>query len=412
MPRSQPPRTAPRRAASVGVPLAAALATAFGAGCTIYDCPTVYEPRAVVIDEAPPPVWERVAEAPDKPRGDAVWVEGYWDWQGRWVWVEGHWETGRAGQAWTEPRVVRVQGGYEYHPGYWRQREVAPSPTYRGEGDVRVTARFEARGRVSTGSGGERGTTRTQDGDNRAVRDARGQTASGSGSTGQMREAGGGGDRPRSSATTSDRVRSEGQMGSYETSTTVRGGGSSGGQTATAGGERPTQGATATRPATTTRPPSQSTTTTGAGSQGATATRPPSQSTTTTGTPSQPATTTRPGGPSTTVAGGGDAPATTGGEGPAVVDTEVRGVAAGPLTCRVEAFTVIGGGYMNVAFETRPRGTPEIVVGSRSTVIVAQQNGYQRVRITVPRISGTYNVIAVDEQGRRGDCGDLRVILR
>lgn len=113
-------------------------------GC-YYDCPTAtasyyQDPAYVTVQSAPPPVRPAVATRPPQPAG-ALWVDGHYSWRGTWVWVDGHWETPRAGFVWTAPAVVQVQGGFRYHPGYWRPGRVQAAPVYRQPGTVAVSVR-------------------------------------------------------------------------------------------------------------------------------------------------------------------------------------------------------------------------------------------------------------------------------
>jgi hypothetical protein len=127
--------------------ISATLLTALS-GCYYYDCPegttTVryyQDPAYVEVQSAPPPLRAAVDVRPPKPNPGAAWVAGHYAWRGSWVWVDGHWETPRAGYVWTAPTVVHVEGGFRYHPGYWRPRTVEAAPVYRQPGRVRVSVR-------------------------------------------------------------------------------------------------------------------------------------------------------------------------------------------------------------------------------------------------------------------------------
>ena len=118
-----------------------------GTGCVIHTAGTAtvrvhdqYVAPSYVVVSAPPPPLVAAVTPGYQPSSDAIWIEGYWDWQGSgWVWVEGHWETSRPGQEWEHGVCVVVEGGgYQYHPGHWRPRDVAPPPIYRAEGTVQV----------------------------------------------------------------------------------------------------------------------------------------------------------------------------------------------------------------------------------------------------------------------------------
>jgi hypothetical protein len=86
----------------------------------------VYDPgpapaQEIVVQQAPPP--DIVEVRPAAPWAGAVWIPGYWHWNGaRHVWVGGHWSAGRPGWAWEPHRWVRGPGGgWHYAPGHWRR---------------------------------------------------------------------------------------------------------------------------------------------------------------------------------------------------------------------------------------------------------------------------------------------------
>jgi hypothetical protein len=85
----------------------------------------VYDPgpapaQEVVVQEAPPP--DVVEVRPAQPFAGAVWIPGYWHWNGaRHVWVGGHYSAGRPGWAWEPHRWVRGPHGYRWAPGHWRR---------------------------------------------------------------------------------------------------------------------------------------------------------------------------------------------------------------------------------------------------------------------------------------------------
>jgi hypothetical protein len=84
----------------------------------------VYDPgpapaQEVVVQQAPPP--EVVEVRPAAPFGGAVWIPGYWHWNGyRHVWVGGHWSAPRHGWVWVRHQWVQTPGGgWRWVPGHW-----------------------------------------------------------------------------------------------------------------------------------------------------------------------------------------------------------------------------------------------------------------------------------------------------
>jgi hypothetical protein len=92
------------------------VALALGCVATAPDRP------ARIYVSGPPPA--PLAEVPSGAGGaEAVWVEGYWHWNGvQYVWIPGHWESPAPGYVWVAPRYVLLDGRYVYHPGGWRMR--------------------------------------------------------------------------------------------------------------------------------------------------------------------------------------------------------------------------------------------------------------------------------------------------
>jgi hypothetical protein len=86
----------------------------------------VYEPPpappAVEIESAPP---EPIVEVrPAVPFAGAVWIPGYWQWNGvRHLWVGGRWSAPRPGWGWEPHRWERGPGGrWHFVHGGWRRR--------------------------------------------------------------------------------------------------------------------------------------------------------------------------------------------------------------------------------------------------------------------------------------------------
>jgi hypothetical protein len=85
----------------------------------------VYDPgpapaQEVVVQQAPPP--DIVEVRPASPFGGAVWIPGFWHWNGyRHVWVGGHWSAPRVGYVWEPHHWQRTPGGWRWMPGHWRR---------------------------------------------------------------------------------------------------------------------------------------------------------------------------------------------------------------------------------------------------------------------------------------------------
>ena len=85
----------------------------------------VYDPgpapaEEVVVQQAPP---EPIVEVrPATPFANAVWIPGYWQWNGyRHVWVGGHWSAPRAGWVWEPHHWQQTPRGWVHVRGHWRR---------------------------------------------------------------------------------------------------------------------------------------------------------------------------------------------------------------------------------------------------------------------------------------------------
>ena len=85
----------------------------------------VYDPgpapaQELVVQQAPP---EPIVEVrPAAPFGGAVWIPGYWHWNGsRHAWVGGHWSAPRAGWVWEPHHWQRTPRGWVHVHGHWRR---------------------------------------------------------------------------------------------------------------------------------------------------------------------------------------------------------------------------------------------------------------------------------------------------
>jgi hypothetical protein len=86
-------------------------------GATVYVGPQ--EPEYVMVSEAPPPVV--VELRPPAPSDSYIWIDGYWNWNGRYVWERGHWSVPpRERAAWVAPHYESHAQGYRYAPGHWK----------------------------------------------------------------------------------------------------------------------------------------------------------------------------------------------------------------------------------------------------------------------------------------------------
>ena len=81
--------------------------------------------------QAPPRV--RYERRMARPSRDAVWIRGFWDWQGdNWVWIPGRWTVPEERHArWIGPRYRREYGSYRYIPGHWSNQRVIEGEDYR-----------------------------------------------------------------------------------------------------------------------------------------------------------------------------------------------------------------------------------------------------------------------------------------
>ncbi len=84
-----PPPPPPHHVVARPVPAVVYVEPAPRAVVSIYVEPPLFQPEPILIGWAPPPM---LVEVPvPLPYAGAVWVGGYWVWQGDWVWAAGHW---------------------------------------------------------------------------------------------------------------------------------------------------------------------------------------------------------------------------------------------------------------------------------------------------------------------------------
>jgi hypothetical protein len=81
------------------------------------------QPQYVIVREAPPAII--VERRPPPPGQGHIWIDGYWNWNGRqYVWESGRWAVPpRERTIWIAPRYERHEQGYRYMPGQWREEQ-------------------------------------------------------------------------------------------------------------------------------------------------------------------------------------------------------------------------------------------------------------------------------------------------
>jgi hypothetical protein len=83
-------------------------------------------PQPIEVETAPPPPIVEVR--PVAPFAGAVWIPGYWHWNGeRHVWLAGTWSAPREGYVWVPARWEapghgRGMGRHRFVPGHWERR--------------------------------------------------------------------------------------------------------------------------------------------------------------------------------------------------------------------------------------------------------------------------------------------------
>jgi hypothetical protein len=95
--------------------------------------PALVEPAPIAVGWAPPPMLVEVP--PPSPFFGAVWVGGYWVWQGNWVWAHGHWMGApRPDYVWVHPYYEHRGDAVIFIDGHWSAPGVVfvpPPPTLR-----------------------------------------------------------------------------------------------------------------------------------------------------------------------------------------------------------------------------------------------------------------------------------------
>ena len=98
---------------------------------SVYEEPPLSEPAPIAVGWAPPPMLVEVPPPPPFPY--AVWVGGYWVWQGNWVWAHGHWMAPpRAQYVWVHPYYEHRGDAVIFINGHWSAPDVVFVPPAPG----------------------------------------------------------------------------------------------------------------------------------------------------------------------------------------------------------------------------------------------------------------------------------------
>ena len=109
---------------------------------SVYVEPPVVQPAPIVVGWAPPPLLVEVP--PALPYAGAVWVGGYWVWQGNWVWAHGHWMgPPQPDYVWVHPYYEHRGDAVIFIDGHWSEPGVVFVPPPPG---LRLVAETPAYG--------------------------------------------------------------------------------------------------------------------------------------------------------------------------------------------------------------------------------------------------------------------------
>ena len=90
---------------------------------SVYFEPSIGQPPPIACRWAPPPML--VETPPPPPFYGAVWIGGYWIWDGDWVWAHGRWAAPpRHGHVWMHPYYENRNGIVVFVNGYWARPDV------------------------------------------------------------------------------------------------------------------------------------------------------------------------------------------------------------------------------------------------------------------------------------------------
>jgi hypothetical protein len=113
-----------------GKVLAISLSAALLSACVVAPYPYGQQPayyppvagESTVIVDVPPPA-PYVEAVPAIPFAGAIWIGGYWGWNGgRHEWTPGRWEHPRPGYGWRPHAWVQQGGRWHLHEGGWERR--------------------------------------------------------------------------------------------------------------------------------------------------------------------------------------------------------------------------------------------------------------------------------------------------
>ena len=108
----------PQRVYVQPVPAVSYVEPAPQAVVSIYVEPPILQPLPILIGWAPPPML--VEASVPFPYAGAVWVGGYWVWEGTWVWAAGRWMAPpQPNYAWVHPYYEHRDSGVVFITGHW-----------------------------------------------------------------------------------------------------------------------------------------------------------------------------------------------------------------------------------------------------------------------------------------------------
>jgi hypothetical protein len=95
--------------------------------------PPLDQPEPIAVAWAPPPML--VEAPPPPPFVEAIWIGGFWTWEGRWIWAAGRWAPPpRPNFYWVQPYYEHRGEVVVFVPGFWcppERRFIPPPPGRR-----------------------------------------------------------------------------------------------------------------------------------------------------------------------------------------------------------------------------------------------------------------------------------------